>query len=101
MILPDGYVHHPMPDDDENVARLPVQPVPMKRPGILHVFQGDVSVPAGETSTCLPQTERTCKTCGVVKVTVHEVGGGARREWRKSVTSEQVAREIFCEPAAP
>lgn len=61
-----------------------------------HSYAREVYVPAHKTLTRLPQTERTCTLCGVVKVTVHEDGGGARREWRQSEAGEQGAGEIFC-----
>lgn len=78
--LPDGYIAH-----------FPNAPAPR------HAFDGSfVSVPAHRTLTRLPQTERTCATCGAVKVTVHEDGGGARREWRASATGEQTTMEPVC-----
>lgn len=61
-----------------------------------HVFEPEKWVPAHKTLTRLNQTERTCSVCGVVKVTVHEEGGAARREWRATAHGEQVDGEIVC-----
>lgn len=82
--LPEGYVVH-----------LPPPAIPPKP---RHVFpsSGGLWVPAHKTLTRLPQTERTCTVCGVVKVTVHEEGGGARREWRWTEHGEQGTAELAC-----
>lgn len=63
-----------------------------------HAFDGAIStVTAKQSLTGLSQTERTCTLCPVVKVTVHERGGGARREWRPSKDSPyQGTSEIVC-----
>lgn len=62
-----------------------------------HVFDPQEKwVPAHRTPTRLNQTERTCTLCGVVKVTVHEEGGAARREWRASEHGVQGEAEIVC-----
>jgi hypothetical protein len=81
--LPDGYVVH--------------LPPPANQPAPRHVFpSGGLWVPAHKTLTRLAQTERTCTVCSVVKVTVHEEGGGARREWRWTEHGEQFAKEPAC-----
>lgn len=73
-----------LPDGD--VAHLP----PAR-----HIFDDPVWVPASKSVSGRPQTERTCKVCGAVKVTLH--GDDHGRAWRKSADAEQV--ETFDAPA--
>lgn len=61
-----------------------------------HVVGDPVSVAATKSRSGLPQTERTCTRCGVVKVTVHERGGGAHREWRWFESGSQFSDEPPC-----
>jgi hypothetical protein len=70
--LPDGYVVH-MPQ---------AKPAP-------HPFGDPVSVPANPALGRHQQTERTCKVCGAVKVTVH-AGKKGWREWRLSESGAQM-----------
>jgi hypothetical protein len=69
--LPDGYVVH----------------LPQLRPPP-HQFGACVSVDANPALDRQQQTERTCKVCGAVKVTVH-AGNKHWREWRLSDSGAQ------------
>ena len=86
--LPDGYVAH--------------LPPPKAMPPRRHVFGDPVSVKANLPLGRCQQTERTCKLCGVVKVTVHGPSDNHFRAWRKHQDAEQI--ETFaalpCEPKA-
>jgi hypothetical protein len=72
--LPDGYVVH--------------------LPALKHHFEDPVWVPAAKSASGRPQTERTCKVCGAVKVTLH--GDDHGRAWRVSADAEQI--ETFTAP---
>lgn len=76
--IPEGYVLH--------------------MPPLKHNFYGvvPVSVPAHASKSGHPQTERTCKTCGAVKVTLH-IGDDGGRAWRASADGAQV--ETFVAPS--
>jgi cytochrome c5 len=74
--IPEGYVLH--------------------MPALKHTFESPVWVPAARSASGYPQTERTCKVCGAVKVTLHPKGGGGRA-WRRSADAVQV--ETFDAPA--
>jgi hypothetical protein len=94
MISPDGDIVQPLPPDDarcEVAGRvLALATLPVSR----HVFNDPVSVPAHKTASGRPQTERTCKLCPVVKVTLR--GGDHGRAWRTSADAAQV--ETFDAP---
>lgn len=61
-----------------------------------HVFPSDGNfVPADQSPSGRPQTDRTCKICGAVKVTLH--GSDLGRAWRVSADAVQV--ETFDAPA--
>lgn len=63
-----------------------------------HVFGGEFTrVPANPSLHRHAQTERTCKICGAVKITVHPPEGGGYRLWRRSALSGQVETEPSCE----
>jgi uncharacterized NAD(P)/FAD-binding protein YdhS len=66
-------------------------------PAQRHVFGEFVRVPANPLLGRHPQTERTCKICGAVKVTVHPPDGGGYRMWRRSEQAGQVDDEPACE----
>lgn len=72
--LPEGYVVH--------------------LPALKHGFADPVWVPAAKSRSHRPQTERTCKVCGAVKVTLH--GDDHGRAWRVSDEAPQV--ETFTAP---
>lgn len=72
--IPDGYVMH--------------------LPALKHQFADHVWVPAAKSVSGRPQTERACKVCGAVKVTLH--GDDHGRAWRASADAEQV--ETFDAP---
>lgn len=59
-----------------------------------HVFDTHVYVPAAKSISGRPQTERTCKLCGAVKVTLH--GDDHGRAWRASSDAPQI--ETFDAP---
>lgn len=67
-----------------------------------HQFGTDTFVPAAQTSTRLPQSERTCHLCRLVKVTVHGCDGLAWREWRRPHETAQLADQVRpeCVPIA-
>ena len=83
----------------DNVASLPVKPC-APQPPPQHQFGEAVSVPKNRSLDRHPQTERTCKVCGAVKVTVHAPGGRAWREWRTSASSAQIETD-FAPPCRP
>jgi hypothetical protein len=62
-----------------------------------HVFDLPVSIAANPLLGRHAQTERTCKICGAVKVTVHPPEGGGYRMWRRSELAGQVEDEPLCE----
>lgn len=61
--------------------------MPQRLPPPPHVFGDARAMPA--TAMRHAQTERTCATCGAVKVTVHGVNGQHWREWRRSADGVQ------------
>lgn len=81
--LPDGYVIH-----------MPAQANP------LHVYEPPVNEPAKPSLGRHPQKERTCKLCGVIKITVLPPDGGGWREWRYPGMDKQFVDEPRCVPAA-
>jgi len=64
-------------------------------PSLKHSFADPLWVPACKSVSGRPQTERTCKTCGAVKVTLH--GDDHGRAWRASADAAQI--ETFDMPA--
>lgn len=69
-------------------------PVVHHLPQLKHNFEDSVWVPASKSKSGRPQTERTCKLCGAVKVTLH--GDNHGRAWRVSNDAPQV--ETFTAP---
>jgi hypothetical protein len=67
------------------------------RPPTRHICGDPVSVPANPMLDRYPQTERTCKNCGAVKITVHPPEGGGYRLWRRDGSWLQVTEEPACE----
>jgi len=67
-------------------------------PALKHTFDSHVYVPAKISVSGRDQTERTCKVCGAVKVTLHGTGetAGIARAWRANADAEQV--ETFAAP---
>lgn len=64
--LPEGYVVHlPQPRAAE------------------HLFGEPVTVSPDRSVTGHPQKEKTCLTCGAVRITVIPAKGDAWREWRE------------------
>lgn len=95
MMSIDGDIVDPSRPEDHRGEK--VDGLPHGPPAPRHVFDEEKWVPAPKTLTGLNQTERVCSVCGVIKVTVHEPGGGARREWRLTADSlHQSAAEIVC-----
>ncbi len=78
--LPAGYVVH----------------LPRQRPVLHGPFSDPVSIPAQETPSGHPQTERTCVNCGAVKITVHGLNGFSWREWRAGEGKEQMGEMVGC-----
>lgn len=70
-------------------------------PALKHQFEDPVWIPAATSVSGRPQTERICKVCGAVKVTLH--GNDTGRAWRSSADAAQV--ETFeapvCVPKVP
>jgi hypothetical protein len=66
-------------------------------PAQRHVFGEFVRIPADPLLGRHPQTERTCKICGAIKVTVHPPDGGGERQWRRSALAGQIDDEPSCE----
>lgn len=66
-------------------------------PARRHVFDDPVSVAADAVLERHPQTERTCKLCGAVKVTVQPPEGGGFRLWRRPKGWLQEPDEPPCE----
>ena len=60
-----------------------------------HVFADYRDVPADPARDRLPQRERTCKICGLVKITAFPDKGDAFRLWRIPGMAEQ----FMCERA--
>ena len=61
---------------------------PLPLPALKHRFDAHVWIPSGQSRSGYPQTERTCTTCGAVKVTIH--GAHIGRAWRASEDAEQI-----------
>lgn len=70
-------------------------PWPTSERRMLHIFDDPVSVMQNPALDRHRQTERTCKVCGAVKVTVHAPDGRAWREWRVNASSAQIACEAL------
>lgn len=84
-----------LPDNDGPVIAILT---PANAPRQRHVFAEPEWAPPHKTPSGRPQTERTCTipNCGVVKVTVHEEGGGASRAWRYPDSTRQFDDEPPC-----
>ena len=54
--------------------------IPLKAPP--HLFEASVNIAMSGVTDRASQTERTCKTCGLTKITVHGNAGQSWREWR-------------------
>lgn len=61
-------------------------------PALKHQFEDPVWIPAATSVSGRAQTERSCKVCGAVKVTLHGTGetAGISRAWRSSADAAQV-----------
>lgn len=57
-------------------------------PALKHQFEDPVWIPAATSVSGRAQTERSCKVCGAVKVTLH--GDGIGRAWRASADAAQL-----------
>lgn len=58
-----------------------------------HVFEQQKSVAADPARDRLPQVERTCKLCGLVKITAFPQAGDPFRLWRVPGLEQQFACE--------
>lgn len=67
---------------------------PLSLPPLKHRFDTHVWIQADKSISGRPQTERTCTTCGAVKVTLH--GADTGRAWRANEGAPQV--ETFDAP---
>lgn len=65
-------------------------------PAPRHVFDDPVSAPADRILERHPQTERTCKLCGAVKITAHPPDGGGFRLWRRANGWLQTGEDPGC-----
>lgn len=59
-----------------------------------HVFDEPRRIPPEETLSGFEQIEKTCKTCGAVRITV--IGGPYPQSWRLRDESVQRPFEPFC-----
>jgi hypothetical protein len=80
--LPPGYVVH--------------LPPPANAPRVPHVLGPAVTIMPELSISGHEQVERTCTTCGAVKITIIGEGDNHRRAWRKSADAEQL--ETYVEP---
>jgi hypothetical protein len=66
-----------------------------------HVFDAYKNEPADPARDRLPQAERTCKVCGLVKITAFPDKGDAFRMWRIPGVEQQFVceRTPDCVPA--
>lgn len=75
---------------DDNVAHLPARAMP-RQP---HVFGDFKRVYADASPSGYEQTERTCKNCGAVRITILTKDGAPLRAWRGPDDAKQVITEV-------
>jgi hypothetical protein len=77
--LPEGYVFH----------------LPHGKPSP-HVYGDATTIPPSQSISTFEQREWTCKTCGVVRITVIQPDGRAYRKWRLPENDVQMAWMPAC-----
>jgi hypothetical protein len=83
---------NPVPDTE--VVKLPHR---VGAPPIRHVLDQEVRIPAHLSASGCEQIERTCKTCGAVKITIIDKADNHRRAWRKGDVQVETYVTPLCE----